>query len=441
MKNKTTIRIILILLIFTIGACIGILQMFIGANKLYYTTLGGGHTLVAGDLQETYSPRYIFTAVKMIIDKNYVEKIDADLYNEMSVDLAKGMLRELGDSSCRYVDKKEMEIIEKASYGEFEGIGIKPDIKSIDVNGIKVEKLFVGSVIPEGPAYKAGIKAGDLIERVDGQEILPYNPLSRAEKILKDYQLKPDKSKLKEVEALLNKENERIEKGIPILEAERKISYNSDNPIKIKTDKNTYTLKTTNWKLTPVKMDIFNNVPYIEVRCFTENTGEELGYAIENLRAKKKDFFVLDLRDLFGGTYDSAKEVAKWFVPNTNFAVLKTKSNQINLSSPALDNPWKGKTVILVNKGTNKYGEILANAIDQDSATIIVGEETLGDFKDISIYNLDNGGGFTLTTGEYIPINNITKITPKIITECGPNGKEINKEIIEKALKTMGGVH
>ena len=62
-------------------------------------------------------------------------------------------------------------------------------------------------------------------------------------------------------------------------------------------------------------------------------------------------------------------------------------------------------------------------------------------FEDISIYNLDNGGGFTLTTGELITINNITKITPKIITECGPNGKEINKEIIEKALKTMGGVH
>ena len=131
---------------------------------------------------------------------------------------------------------------QKANLGEFEGIGIKPEIRTVDVDGIRVEKLFVGSVIPQGPAYKAGIQAGDVIELIDGQEILPYNPLAKAEKILKEYQLKPDRSKLKEVQAQIDKEYERIEKGLPILEAERKISYKSKDPIKIKTNINIYTL-------------------------------------------------------------------------------------------------------------------------------------------------------------------------------------------------------
>ena len=106
---------------------------------------------------------------------------------------------------------------------------------------------------------------------------------------------------------------------------------------------------------------------------------------------------------------------------------------------PKNDAPWRGKLIILVNKGTNKYGELLANAISQDSSSVIVGEETLGDFKDISIYDFDNGGGFTLTTGEYIPVNKAEKVSPQIQTECGPNGKEINKSVIDKALSYVGG--
>ncbi|MBQ7256195.1 MAG: PDZ domain-containing protein [Abditibacteriota bacterium] len=439
MKNKTFFYCILALLLFSVGACLGMFQMFLGANKMYYTAAGDSSVIVTDNVDDVYSSRYIFTAVKMIIDKNYVEKIDAELYNEMSVDLAKGMLRELGDSACRYADKKEVELIEKANLGEFEGIGIKPEIRTVDVDGIRVEKLFVGSVIPQGPAYKAGIQAGDVIELIDGQEILPYNPLAKAEKILKEYQLKPDRSKLKEVQAQIDKEYERIEKGLPILEAERKISYKSKDPIKIKTNINIYTLTPSSWTLEPAKQATFNGVPYLEVQCLTEKTGEKVGEIISNFKAAKKDFFVLDLRDVFGGTYDSAKEVAKFFVPNTSLGTLKTKKSSVNLLIPKNDAPWRGKLIILVNKGTNKYGELLANAISQDSSSVIVGEETLGDFKDISIYDFDNGGGFTLTTGEYILVNKAEKVSPQIQTECGPNGKEINKSVIDKALSYVGG--
>ena len=436
MKNKKFRFTSLVLAIFVFGLLAGIFRMNLSGD-FRSDVSENDFVKTAGNVVYKSGPRDIFAAVKLIIDRNYVEKIDDKLYDKMSVYLTKGMLQSLSDQRCRYVDRDEMALIEKADKGEFEGIGIRTDIRPVDVNGIKEEKLFVASVIPQSPAYKAGFLAGDMIITIDGKEILPYKPLARAEKILNEFQLKPDKSKINEVQKKIEDEYLRIEKGISVLEAEKLVSFKSDKPFNIKTDRGSYTVSTSQWKLEPVKENVFNGVHYLTVQYLTEDTGVKIGEYLDFYNKNKVKYFVLDLRDVFGGTYSSAMKIAKWFVPGTDMGVLKTKKNQTRLEVPKNENPWTGQMIIVVNKGTAKYGEILANALANDKDTVLIGEETMGDFKDVSIFDLGNGTGFTLTTGEYIPINNIKKIKPALYFPADSNGKKIDVDTIKEALKII----
>ena len=246
------------------------------------------------------------------------------------------------------------------------------------------------------------------------------------------------RSKIKEIQQKLNAENDRIEAGIPILVAEKTVSLKSDKNLHLQTNREKYNLKPDKWTLKPVKKEVYKDVTYLSVQCITNETGDVLGRYIKECINQKQKFFVLDLRDVFGGTYEGAKNIAKWFVPNTSLGTLKTKKGKISLEIPKNKVLWQGGLVILVNKGTSKYGELLANAISQHKTAVVIGEETQGDFKDISVYDFSNGGGFTLTTGQYIPFNNVKKVVPKIKSNVGLNGKEIDKKLINKAMIEVG---
>lgn len=423
---------------FVLGTVAGIFGMFFGENKMYYTADNSMGLFNEEQFSFNSSPKMIFRAVKMIIDKNYVEKISPELYDKLSVNLAKGLLRELGDQNCRFVDNEEMTLIDNAVSGKFEGIGIRTFIKPVNVNGIQEEKLFVASVIPDSPAYKAGIRNGEMIESLNGMEILPYNPLSRAEKLLKDYELHPDRSKIKELQNKIDAETKRIDDGISILDAEKKLSYISDMNIRFKTNRRGYNLKPQKWELKPVAFAENENPSYIRITCFANGAGELLGKAVLQNQKVNSPYIILDMRDLFGGNYDNAKDIAKWFVPGKSLGTLKTKNNTMNLSVTENDGAWKGKVVILVNRGTSKYGELIAAAIRKYCPCASVGENTMGDLSDISIYDLGNGTGYTLTTGEYILPDKITKFIPDIKADAGHNGDKIDFKLIEKALNMAG---
>lgn len=434
MKNK---YIILLLIVFTFGVGIGVFKLQ-SATKMYYTA---NNNPIGEENQnkQVYSPKLLFSTVKLIIDNNYVEKIDDKLYNEMSIDLAKGMLRELGDQNCRFITKEEMTLIKNATEGKFEGVGIRTSIKKEKINGLDEEQLYVANVIYNSPAFKAGIKSGDKILLVNDKEILPYNPFGRVEKILSDFQLKPNKSKIKDVQKEIDAEYDRIEKNLTILEAEKLISYKNDKNIKIKTNNGTYDLKPVELKLDSVKENVYNDIHYLNIQCFTNKTGTEIESYINNYNKNKIKYFVLDFRDLFGGTYDDAKSIAKLFIPGTSMGDLEIKDSILPLDVPKYEKPWKGNIIILVNKGTAKYGEVLASALGRNKSTVIIGEETQGDLTDISIYDLGYGNGFSLTTGKYILNDKKDKVTPKVIANLGKKGEKIDINLINKALTLTGG--
>lgn len=434
MKNK---YIFLVLIVFTFGVGLGVFKLN-NTTKMYYTA-NNNPTAEGDQNKQTYSPKLLFSTVKLIIDSNYVEKIDDDLYNEMSIDLAKGMLRELGDQNCRFINKEEMTLIKNATEGKFEGVGIRTSIVKEKVNNIDEEQLYVANVIYNSPAFKAGIKSGDKIILVNDKEILPYNPFGRVEKILQDFQLKPNKSKIKEVQKQIDAEYNRIENNLTILEAEKLISYKNDKDIKIKTSRGNYNLKPKEIKLDTVKENVYNNIHYLNIECFTDKTGEEIEKYINKYNKEKIKYFVLDFRDLFGGTYDDAKSIAKLFIPGVSMGDLETKNSIISLDVPKYDNPWKGNLIILVNKGTAKYGEILASALGRDKSTVIMGENTQGDLNDISIYDLGYGNGFSLTTGKYKLLNKKDKVIPNIVADLGKKGEMIDVVLINKALDMARG--
>jgi len=437
MENKKIVFLTL-LVVFTFGVVAGAFSMYGNVRNMVYYASNKDSSQEDSEALKDLDPRNTLVSVVLALDRNYVEKIDEKYNNDMSVDMIRGMLRDLGDQNSRYVDKNEMAALVNAEKGIFDGTGIRPLIKRVDVDGIEEEKLYVGAVIPNTPADLIGLKAGDLIESVNEKNILPYNPFARIEASIKEFSKKPDDSKIKEMQKFIDEEYAKIDKGIPILEAEKLILSNEKEPVKLRVNGKNFNIitKTTNVNSVYTKW-LYSEIPYIRVNYLNNNTGDEISKNLIEFKKSGKDSIILDMRDVFGGTYESASNVAKYFVPNTSLGILKKRNENLDLVVPNEKNIWTGKVVVLVNKGTAKYAELIVNSLINDKKAIVVGEPTEGDLTDISIFPLENGGGYTLTTGQYVTKNSIEKVTPQVSYTFPRYRMLLNKQVILDAINKI----
>lgn len=444
MLNKKNYSIILFI-VFSIGLFTGIGQVksIINTTKLFpIEPITKASASIDGKNNTNFNPDDTIQEVLYAINSNSVENIDTDLTNKMSVNLVKGILRELGDQNTRYADKDEMRIISNAQKGIFEGIGIKTNIKKVNKQGISEEILVVGSVIPQTPASKSGLMAGDIIISIDGKEILPYDPYGRIENRIEAYRKKPDETKQKIIQKFVDNENKRIENGIPILEAEKKLSVNGDQVLKLSINRNnkniTVSVATTTTTLPATTTKImFNDKLYISINAITNELPGEIQKIIYDTNKNKKiTGVILDLRDVFGGTYKNASETMKYFIPGASLGKLITEKNKpFDLKIPAYNKPLNKKLVVLVNNGTAKYGEMMAYALSQNKKASIIGNNTAGDLSDISLFSLNNGGGYTIKSGNYKLPHNITFVIPSIKETFSADRLALNKSTIQKSMK------
>ncbi len=247
-----------------------------------------------------------------------------------------GMMSTL-DLHSRYLNEKAFNSLKNLTEGEFGGLGIE---FIMDDDGY----IRVISAIDDTPAYKAGLKNGDLIVGVDG-EYLGTN--------------------ITDVEVI-----EKL-RGKPGTSVKLKIIRERQAPFDV-------TIKRDLIKVKSVKAEVLDNIGYIRISTFDKNTSADIKKFIQE--NKKLSGIILDVRNNPGGLLDEAVAVSDLFLKNCKIVSTKgrTKDNSMEFFANGEDITNGLPIAVLINSGTASAPEILAGALRDNKRAVIIGTRSFG---------------------------------------------------------------
>ncbi|HWR42465.1 S41 family peptidase [Sporomusa sp.] len=327
-----------------------------------------------------------------VVKSRYVEDVPVETLMAGSI---KGMVNSLNDPHSVYMDAKMFKEFMIETEGSFGGVGI--------VIGTKDKLLTVVAPIEGTPGEKAGIKSGDQIIKIDGQDT-------------KDLALDEAVNKIR------GPEGSKI--VLTILRGQ---------------EVKDYTLTRSNIQIKTVAGKMLdNNIGYIRIAMFNENTGNDFVRKLQELEKQGLKALVLDLRDNPGGLLDESVKVASQFVPKGPVVSVVTRDGRRETHSSNLDAP-KYPVAILVNGGSASASEIVAGAAQDTGVGTLIGTKTYGKGSVQTVIRLDEGSAIKLTIAKYLTpkdrsINGIG-IEPDIKVEL-PEAKDKDVQL-DKALEVL----
>lgn len=338
----------------------------------------------------------LFRAMQ-IIKARYVEDVPVDTLMTGAI---KGMVNSLGDPHSVYMDAKMYKEFMIETEGSFGGVGI--------VLGAKEKVLTVISPIEGTPGEKAGIKSGDEIVKIDGQDT----------------------------------------KGLALDEAVSKIRGPEGTQVTLTIRRGQevkdYTLTRSNIQIKTVSGKMLpDHIGYIRLSMFNENTGSDLMKKYQELEKEGMKAIVLDLRDNPGGLLDESVKVANKFVPKGPVVSVITRDGRRDTSTSNLE-AVKYPCVVLVNGGSASASEIVAGAIQDTGSGTLVGTKTYGKGSVQTLMRLDGGAAIKLTIAKYYTPNdrsiNGIGIEPDVkveLPEHAQPGQEIKDIQLDKAVEIV----
>ena len=329
------------------------------------------------------------------IKNNYVEPVNSKDLIESAIE---GMLTSL-DPHSSYLNDKELKELRVQTKGEFGGLGIE----------VTLENGFVKVIAPidDTPAYKAGIKSGDLITHLDDEPVLGMT-LSEAVAIMRG----KVGSKIKLT--VRRNENERVD--INIIRA----------IIQLKS----------------VKSRVENNIGYIRVSSFNQKVDKQIIDSISSFKKKNTLIgYVLDLRNNPGGLLDQAVNVTDIFLERGEIVSTKGRNgkrgSRYNAVKKDLTNGLP--LVVLINQGSASASEIVAGALQDHKRAIIMGTKSFGKGSVQTIIPSGEDVAIKLTTAKYYtPLGRSiqqTGIDPDILVEQAELKKLDNQRRKESDLR------
>jgi carboxyl-terminal processing protease len=331
---------------------------------------------------ELYRQVGLFSDSLAIIQTDYVDEVKP---KDLIYGALKGMLSSL-DPYSQFMDPDTYNELKVDTEGKFGGLGIEITIK----DGL----LTIVTPIEDTPAWKAGIKAGDRIVKIN-------NELTR------------DITLTDAVKKLRGKPGEAI--NITILRESKKkiLEFKiARDIIKIKDIKEARILE--------------DGIGYIRLIEFRENTPQDINIALENLSKSGMYAFILDLRNNPGGLLDVAARVADKFIEKGKIIVYtKSREPTQNLeftsrsANPIINLPM----VVLINEGSASGSEIVAGCLQDYKRAIILGTKSFGKGVVQTIIPLSDGSALRLTTSKYFtPLGKVIHgkgVIPDIVVEEG----------------------
>jgi carboxyl-terminal processing protease len=321
----------------------------------------GNRILTTAEGQERYEYSKTYSDVIDIVKKNYVDTVkDRDLvYNAI-----KGMVESL-DPHSSFLTPEMFKDMQTETKGQFGGIGIEITLK----DGFP----SVITAIEDTPAYKAGVKTGDIIVKIDGK---PAKNMS-----------------LIDVVKLI-----RGQKGKPVILTIMREGFDLPKDFQIMRD--VILVKSVKYRMLDDKYG------YIRITQFQERTGKDLNAAVDDLRKTAKaglKGILLDLRSNPGGLLDQAVEVSDKFISDGLITYIEGRKSDQRATFPAKkrSDDFLGPLVVLVNEGSASGSEIVAGALQDSKRAIIVGAKTFGKGSVQTIIPLGDGSAVRLTTARY----------------------------------------
>jgi carboxyl-terminal processing protease len=357
-----------------------------------------------GHATETYEELKTFAEVLSQIQKHYVDEVKV---KNLVQGAMRGMLSTL-DPHSAYMTPEMYKEIQVETKGEFGGVGIQI--------GVKENRLTVIAPIEGTPAYKAGIKAGDFIIKVNDESTKELTLLDAVQRM-------------------------RGQKGTKVtLTIQREGTL---DPLVFTLVRDTIKIESVRFKA------IENTVGYIRLTQFQESSAKDLSKAVKQFHEQKLQALVLDLRNNPGGLLTSAVEVSEQFIGGGKLIVyIKGRDGRKDeYFSKTKDSLADYPMIVLVNEGSASASEIVAGALQDWGRAVVLGATTFGKGSVQTILPLSDGSGLRLTTAKYYTPKGrsiqSTGITPDIAVKAQPQvvakaGEKDGKEGETKTPKPQG---
>ena len=298
--------------------------------------------------------------IKSTINRYYLwnDQIDEEKLKEGAI---KGYVEGLGDEYTEYIPAEEMEDYTENITGNFVGIGIYM-IADKDSG-----RVVVYYPIPESPAEKAGVKAGDQIISVDGTEYTADDFNTIADYI-------------------------KGEEGTTVnLEVER-------NGERIK-----FEIKREKINTNPITIEMLeNNIGYLKLPSFDEDTSKDFEEKVKELQSQGAKSLIIDLRNNGGGIVSEATDIADMLLDKGQTIISTVnKDNKKEITYSKKAPTFTMPITVLVNENSASASEILACSLQDNERAKIIGTKTYGKGIIQTLLSLTDGSGLKITTEEY----------------------------------------
>lgn len=298
------------------------------------------------------------------IQQDYLEPLSEEKLDKLLEGAIGGMVQALEDPFTSYSPPQRSALRQEDLRGEFFGIGATLSAANPDGTGAKIEGVMKGL-----PAQRAGLRAGDVILEVDGEDVTKLPHLDIVAKIR-------------------GREGTKVtlkvrQEGVPA-------------PL-------VFELVRERVEIISVSTAKVGDVGYVALETFANfKVEDQLKRAIEELKAQGVKKLIFDLRDNGGGLLDQGCAVASAFLKEGPIVYTRTKNLTRVWCEATGRTLWDGPMVVLVNGNSASASEIVAGALQDYGRAKVIGEKTFGKGVGQTPYTLANGGELTLVTFEWL---------------------------------------
>ena len=359
-KNRVYKTIMLVILTAFVTFMITAFSMYSYFNNTSLVSLVGTSSEGNDESTKNTDLEKYLKKIKTTINKYYLwnDKIDDEKLKEGAI---KGYVEGLGDEYTEYIPADEMKDYTENITGNFVGIGIYM-IADKDSG-----RVVVYYPIPESPAEKAGIKAGDQIISVDGTEYTADDFDNIA-----DYIKGEEGSSVKLV---IDRNGEKLEFEI----TREKINTN------------------------PITIEMLeDNIGYLKLPSFDEDTAKDFEEKVKELQSEGAKSLIIDLRNNGGGIVSEATDIADMLLDKGQTIISTVdKDNKTEVTYSKKDPTFTMPVVVLANENSASASEILSCSLQDNGRAKIIGTKTYGKGIIQTLLSLTDGSGLKITTEEY----------------------------------------
>lgn len=392
-SNKRTGKIITFILILIIGTG----AFFLGTvyGSLNSEEIIDNGTPVVGD--SSFDKLY---EVRDVINSQYYQDIDQDALVEGAI---KGMVNSVGDPYTVFFNAEEYKEFNDDGDGNYVGIGV--------IVGIKEDRIVVITPFEGSPAFKAGLRSGDFITKVEGVEYTGTE-LDKAVSVIKGEEGKP-------VTLTIMRNGE--EQDITIVRASITI-VNVESEM------------------------LEGDIAHVTMLQFSNNTAEQVREAMEELRDQGAKGYILDLRGNPGGFLDEAVDVASLFVEKDKTILYTLDKYDQKKEYRSYGGSFIGAPlVVLIDGGSASASEVVSGALKDYEAATLVGQQSFGKGIVQMVYQVGDGEAVKVTVSSYYSPEGINihgeGIAPDIEVEIPEDAEmpltEENDTQLQKAVEVL----